>query len=103
MAGNVGASRVQTSWPMARKKVGKARRNSVWAARKSASRRPSIVRRRSRSSLTVGSALEAVQHLESELVAAEGRHQVGALDAVAHGEQHLARDLDAFLPRGVAA
>ena len=49
------------------------------------------------------SALEAVEDLEGELEAAERGHQVGALDAVAHGEEHLAGDLHTFLARLGAA
>src|SRR5262249_47916705 len=47
--------------------------------------------------------LQAVQHLQRQLVTAERRHQIRALDALAHREQHLACDLDAFLARGLAA
>src|SRR4029453_6696436 len=47
--------------------------------------------------------LQAVEDLERELVATERRHEVGALDAVAHREEHLAGDLDPFLARGLAA
>src|SRR3989441_5594763 len=47
--------------------------------------------------------LQAVQHLQRQLVTAERRHQIGALDALAHREQHLARDLHALLARGLAA
>src|SRR5467141_103763 len=47
--------------------------------------------------------LQAVQHLQRQLVTAERRHQIGALDALAHREQHLACDLHALLARGLAA
>src|SRR3989442_12403222 len=59
--------------------------------------------RSSRATCSTLLALQAVQHLQRQLVTAERRHQIRALDALAHREQHLARDLHAFLAPGLAA